>query len=65
MGYSARFAALQLKEKPVILGIESSCDETAAAIIRGRELLSNVVISSAAEQAKYGGARDRYAAIRR
>lgn len=55
MGYSARFAALQLKEKPVILGIESSCDETAAAIIRGRELLSNVVISSAAEQAKYGG----------
>ena len=55
MGYSARFAALQLKEKPVILGIESSCDETAAAIVRGRELLSNVVISSAAEQAKYGG----------
>ncbi len=37
------------------MGIESSCDETAAAIIRGRELLSNVVLSSATEQAKYGG----------
>lgn len=44
-----------LKESPVILGLESSCDETAAAIIRGRELLSNVIISSAQEQAKYGG----------
>ena len=55
MGYSARFSALSIKEKPLILGIESSCDETAAAIIRGRALLSNVVLSSAAEQAKYGG----------
>ena len=55
MGYSARFSALSIKEKPIILGIESSCDETAAAIIRGRALLSNVVLSSAAEQAKYGG----------
>lgn len=44
-----------LKENPVILGIESSCDETAAAVIRGRRLLSNVIISSATEQAKYGG----------
>lgn len=55
MEYSARFSALSIKEKPIILGIESSCDETAAAIIRGRALLSNVVLSSAAEQAKYGG----------
>ena len=44
-----------IKEQPVILGIESSCDETAASVIRGRQLLSNVIISSAAEQAKYGG----------
>ena len=29
--------------EPVVLGIESTCDETAAAIVRGRELLSNVV----------------------
>lgn len=45
----------RIKENPVILGIESSCDETAAAVIRGRTLLSSVIISSATEQAKYGG----------
>lgn len=43
------------KSQPVILGIESSCDETACAVIRGRKLLSNQIISSASEQAKYGG----------
>ena len=37
------------------MGIESSCDETAAAVIRGGRLLSSVIISSAEEQAKYGG----------
>lgn len=42
-------------EEPLILGIESSCDETAAAVIRGRTLLSDEIISSAAVQAKYGG----------
>ena len=31
--------------EPVVLGIESTCDETAAAIVRGRELLSNVVVT--------------------
>lgn len=41
--------------EPVILGIESSCDETAAAVIRGRTLLSDEIVSSAALQAKYGG----------
>ena len=44
-----------VKNEPVILGIESSCDETACAILRGRKILSNRIISSAAEQAKYGG----------
>ncbi len=44
-----------IKPTPVILGIESSCDETAAAVIRGREFLSSEIISSAAEQSKYGG----------
>lgn len=42
-------------EEKFILGIESSCDETAAAVICGRRLLSNVIFSSATEQAKYGG----------
>ncbi|MCD8285895.1 MAG: tRNA (adenosine(37)-N6)-threonylcarbamoyltransferase complex transferase subunit TsaD [Clostridia bacterium] len=44
-----------LKQEPVILGLESSCDETAAAIVRGRSLICSEIISSAAEQAKYGG----------
>ena len=46
---------IKLKSEPVILGIESSCDETACAVIRGRKLLSECIISSAREQAKYGG----------
>lgn len=45
----------KIKPNPVILGLESSCDETAAAVIRGRTLLSSKIISSATEQAKYGG----------
>ena len=39
-----------------ILGIESSCDETAAAIVRsGEEVVSNVVASQFATHAPYGG----------
>ena len=40
----------------VILGIESTCDETAAALVEdGRVLLSNVIATSVKEQALYGG----------
>jgi tRNA N6-adenosine threonylcarbamoyltransferase len=40
----------------LILGIESSCDETAAAVVRsGTETLSNVVASQIATHAPYGG----------
>ena len=40
----------------LILGIESSCDETAAAVVRdGQELLSNVVSSQIATHLPYGG----------
>ena len=39
----------------IVLGIESTCDETAAAIVRGRTLVSNVVASSMQEHARYGG----------
>ncbi len=39
-----------------VLGIETSCDETAAAVVEdGRRLLSNVVASSMELQARYGG----------
>ncbi|MBQ5927367.1 MAG: tRNA (adenosine(37)-N6)-threonylcarbamoyltransferase complex transferase subunit TsaD [Clostridia bacterium] len=40
---------------PIILGIESSCDETAAAVVCGREILSDEISSSASVQALYGG----------
>lgn len=40
----------------LILGIESSCDETAAAVVEdGRRALSNVVASQVAEHRLYGG----------
>jgi len=40
----------------VILAIESSCDETAAAVVEdGRSVLSNVVVSQVAEHKLYGG----------
>lgn len=40
----------------LILGIESSCDETAAAVVRdGRVLLSNVIASQIKVHSKYGG----------
>ena len=42
-------------KEPLILGIESSCDETAAAVIRGRKLLSDEIASSSSLQAKFGG----------
>lgn len=40
----------------LILGIESSCDETAAAVVKnGREVLSNVISSQIELHAEYGG----------
>lgn len=39
-----------------ILGIETSCDETAAAVVKnGREVLSNIIYSQADIHLKYGG----------
>jgi N6-L-threonylcarbamoyladenine synthase len=40
----------------IVLGLESSCDETAAALVRdGREILSSVVSSQVAVHHRYGG----------
>jgi len=45
-----------LKSNTYILGIESSCDETAAAVVRsGEEVISNVVASQIATHQPYGG----------
>lgn len=44
------------KEKMLILAIESSCDETAAAVMKdGREILSNIVATQIDEHKLYGG----------
>ncbi len=39
----------------LILAIESSCDETAAAVVRGRKILSSVINTQVEEHKKYGG----------
>lgn len=41
--------------EPLVLGIETSCDETGVALVRGRELLVDTVASSMDEHARYGG----------
>lgn len=40
---------------PIVLGIETSCDETAVGIVRGRSLLANVIASSVQEHVRFGG----------
>ena len=40
---------------PLVLGIETSCDETGAGLVRGHELLADSVASSVDEHARFGG----------
>jgi N6-L-threonylcarbamoyladenine synthase len=40
---------------PLVLGIETSCDETAIGIVRGRTLLANEIATSVDEHARFGG----------
>ncbi len=45
-----------MKEKTIILGIESSCDETSASVVvNGRVILSNVISSQIETHKKFGG----------
>ncbi|MFB2582571.1 tRNA (adenosine(37)-N6)-threonylcarbamoyltransferase complex transferase subunit TsaD [Herbiconiux sp. P15] len=44
-----------MTREPIVLGIETSCDETGVGIVRGRTLLANVIASSMDEHARYGG----------
>lgn len=41
--------------EPLVLGIETSCDETGVGIVRGSTLLAHSVASSMEEHARYGG----------
>ena len=42
-------------DEPLVLGIETSCDETGVGIVRGHTLLVDVVASSVDEHARFGG----------
>ncbi|NYD26210.1 tRNA (adenosine(37)-N6)-threonylcarbamoyltransferase complex transferase subunit TsaD [Leucobacter aridicollis] len=43
------------EREPLVLGIETSCDETGIGIVRGRTLLANAIASSMDEHARFGG----------
>ena len=43
------------RTEPLVLGIESSCDETGIGIVRGTTLLTNTVSSSMDEHVRFGG----------
>src|SRR4026209_14048 len=42
-------------DAPLVLGIETSCDETGVGLVRGRALLADAVASSVDEHARFGG----------
>ena len=44
-----------MPSEPLVLGIETSCDETGVGIVRGTTLLADAVASSVAEHARFGG----------
>lgn len=58
-GVDALVMCLQLAteplREPIVLGIESSCDETGVGIVRGGTLLANVISSSMDLHARFGG----------
>jgi N6-L-threonylcarbamoyladenine synthase len=44
-----------MTDEPLVLGIETSCDETGVGIVRGHTLLADAVASSVEEHARFGG----------
>jgi len=42
-------------DEPLVLGLETSCDETGVGIVRGHTLLADAVASSVEEHARFGG----------
>ena len=43
-----------MQKEPIIIGIESSCDDTSAAILKGQKILSNIIAGQDVHK-KYGG----------
>ena len=44
-----------MSDEPLVLGIETSCDETGVGIVRGSTLLVDAIASSVDEHARFGG----------
>ncbi|MCL2614059.1 MAG: tRNA (adenosine(37)-N6)-threonylcarbamoyltransferase complex transferase subunit TsaD [Nocardioidaceae bacterium] len=44
-----------MTDEPLVLGIETSCDETGVGIVRGRTLLADAIASSVEQHARFGG----------
>jgi N6-L-threonylcarbamoyladenine synthase len=44
-----------VSDEPLVLGIETSCDETGVGVVRGHTLLADAVASSVDEHARFGG----------
>ena len=44
-----------MKSEPLVLGIETSCDETGVGIVRGHTLLADAIASSVESHARFGG----------
>jgi N6-L-threonylcarbamoyladenine synthase len=42
-------------DEPLVLGIETSCDETGVGVVRGHTLLADAIASSVDEHARFGG----------
>ena len=56
MTYFENSLKTQIKKDAIILAVESSCDETASAVIKGgREILSSEIISSVSKHVPFGG----------
>jgi N6-L-threonylcarbamoyladenine synthase len=44
-----------MRDEPLVLGIETSCDETGVGIVRGHTLLADAIASSVDQHARFGG----------
>ena len=44
-----------MADEPLVLGIETSCDETGVGIVRGTTLLADAVATSVEEHGRFGG----------
>ena len=44
-----------MSDEPLVLGIETSCDETGIGLVRGHTLIADALASSVDEHARFGG----------